>query len=802
MSRKENIASEIEVEKTLKTGTLNLRNYKITQIPPEVFSLTHLTRLDLGRNSLNEISEDICNLTSLKELLLNENQLVTIPSSLSALKTLEFIDLGMNCLTKFPNCLTHLTNLEYLRIGGNAFKTFPDNVANLKELKTLIADNIGLRTFPAALTKLRDLRVLNLSNNALTDLPQEFTKLTKLRTFAVDGNYLTRPPLEIVSRGPGAIINYLHAFDKSEGSFQIREAKLLIVGQGAVGKTCLMNRIIHDEVNPSVATTEGIHIDQWPFRSDDGEPFCVNFWDFGGQEIYHSTHQFFLTKRSLYMFVWDARKEDNLLGFDYWLNVVKLLSDHSPLLVVLNKTDERVKTIDEDSLREKFPNILSFHRVSAFSGSGIPELKADIMKNIVSLEHVGDVLPKAWMQIRKHLEAMKVHSISYSSYLRICAIFGLDEEKANYLSQYFHDLGVFLHFQENPILKQVVFLEPEWATNAVYKIVDTKDVQLAFGSFTYDQLEKFWEAYPRERRVHLLELMKKFEICFQIPETDKYVVPELLSAKRPTFQWDDKDSLHFVYKYEFMPVGVITRFIVRTHDMNRGIYWKNGVVLKRDNTAALVVSEPLSRRIKIQIAGEDKRSLLAVIRREIDYIHKTLNNPAVAATLPCICETCRGLDEPYFHDFDYLRRARAKRKWTVECKKSLEDVRVEDILGEVRAPRTSTTQVNIYGDYYESRVSNIISIGHVQLNREYSDELRLLAGVSPEQYGALIIKLAKLSPYDLEQLQEYAAKFNRRSGDGALLEKIRTFAARHNVPLLQNMIASGLYELLKYLFLA
>ncbi|WP_347242416.1 hypothetical protein [Nostoc sp. FACHB-888] len=30
-----------------------------------------------------------------------------------------------------------------------------------------------------------------------------------------------------------------------------------------------------------------------------GREFRVNIWDFGGQEIYHATHQFFLTRRSL-----------------------------------------------------------------------------------------------------------------------------------------------------------------------------------------------------------------------------------------------------------------------------------------------------------------------------------------------------------------------------------------------------------------------------------------------------------------------------------------------------------------------
>ncbi len=31
-------------------------------------------------------------------------------------------------------------------------------------------------------------------------------------------------------------------------------------------------------------------------------------WDFGGQDIYHATHQFFLTNRGLFLLVWNARQ--------------------------------------------------------------------------------------------------------------------------------------------------------------------------------------------------------------------------------------------------------------------------------------------------------------------------------------------------------------------------------------------------------------------------------------------------------------------------------------------------------------
>ena len=44
--------------------------------------------------------------------------------------------------------------------------------------------------------------------------------------------------------------------------------------------------------------TQGINITDWSVRSSYGD-VRLNIWDFGGQEIMHATHQFFLTERSL-----------------------------------------------------------------------------------------------------------------------------------------------------------------------------------------------------------------------------------------------------------------------------------------------------------------------------------------------------------------------------------------------------------------------------------------------------------------------------------------------------------------------
>ena len=71
--------------------------------------------------------------------------------------------------------------------------------------------------------------------------------------------------------------------------------------------------------------------------------FRVNIWDFGGQEIYHATHQFFLTRRSVYLLVTDDRKEDT--DFNWWLQVEEMLSDGSPLIIVQNEKQDRRRDI-------------------------------------------------------------------------------------------------------------------------------------------------------------------------------------------------------------------------------------------------------------------------------------------------------------------------------------------------------------------------------------------------------------------------------------------------------------------------
>jgi len=586
--------------------------------------------------------------------------------------------------------------LTSLYLCDCSIKEIPNEIFDLNWLNKIDLSNNKILDIPLEIISLSKIESISLKNNSIKKIPKELVFLPNLRHLDISGNPLVEPPIEIANRGLLAIQNYYIELENE--SVEIHEAKLIIVGEGFVGKTTLMHRLIYNSFNPNIKSTEGIEINELNLKIASTDHFKINIWDFGGQEIYHATHQFFLTKRSLYLLIWDATKEDHNSCFDYWLNIIKLLSNSSPVIIVQNKIDTRIKNLDEESLLKSFPNIVGFYNVSAKSEQGITDLFNGIKNHITKLDHIGDYLPKVWEDIREELKNLKKKFILISDYYNICHKYNLNEESAKYLSQYYHDLGVFLHFQNNTILKEIIFLNPEWATNTVYSLTDQNEIISNFGKFDYDDLYRYWSNYPIDKYIHLLELMKKFELCFEIDDTKQYIIPELLPESKSTIQWENKpENINFEYHYQFMPKAIITRFIVRNHYLiYDNCFWKNGVTIHFENSKALIQSNFIEKKISINISGINKHQLLSIIRKEMDYIHRTLNDLNVMEMIPCCCEECIKSDKPHLYDFETLRKFQIKNKKTITCLKSINDVEINNLIGFFEPKVNEEILVKIY----------------------------------------------------------------------------------------------------------
>ncbi|MBG1242272.1 leucine-rich repeat domain-containing protein [Nostoc sp. NZL] len=691
--------------------TLDLSRNQLSSLPPEISQLTNLQSLDLGINQLSSLPPEIGQLTNLQSLDLGINQLSSLPPEIGQLTNLQSLNLGYNQLSSLPPEIVQLTNLQSLYLFSNQLSSLPPEIVQLTNLQTLYLSDNQLSSLPPEIVQLTNLRSLNLNDNQLSSLPPEIVQLTNLRSLNLNDNQLTTLPADICQLPnlealrlhgnpvpiPPEILSSANAKEILDFYFRVQnpketeplyEAKFLIVGEGGAGKTSLAKKIANEtyELQAEEKSTEGIDVIQWKFTLPNGQDFRINIWDFGGQEIYHHTHQFFLTERSLYVLVADTRKENT--DFSYWLKVVELLSDNSPVLIIKNEKQDRQCEVNERQLRGEFTNLKETLATNLATNRGLTEIKDVIGQYISKLPHVGTPLPKLWVRVRAALENYSRNYISVEEYYSLCRVNSLTDKKDMLLlSRYLHDLGVFLHFQGDPFLKNTVILKPEWGTSAVYKVLDNKQVIEKKGRFSKDDLADIWQDVEyAEMQDELLHLMMRFKLCYEIPgNRQNYIAPHLLSTNQPDFNWDESNNLILRYTYDFMPKGILTRFIVEMHSLieQQTLVWKTGVVLNKYQSRAEVIEQYNKREIKVRVAGNRKKELLAVITNELDKIHDSYERLKYQTLVPCNCESCNDSQTPHFYRRDVLYKFRENNRYEIQCLDSGDMVDVRRLIDDV-----------------------------------------------------------------------------------------------------------------------
>ncbi|WP_442941550.1 leucine-rich repeat domain-containing protein [Nostoc sp.] len=705
--------------------TLDLSWNQLSSLPPEFVQLTNLQTLKLGSNQLSSLPPEFVQLTNLQTLDLRWNQLSSLPPEFGQLTNLQSLNLSSNQLSSLPPEFGQLTNLQSLNLDSNQLSSLLPEFGQLTNLQTLDLGSNQLSSLPPEIVQLTNLQTLNLDSNQLSSLPPEIVQLTNLQSLNLSSNPLESPPPEIITKGFRAILDFCRQQLEQETD-RLYEAKLIIVGEGGAGKTTLAKKIQDNQytLQQDENTTEGIDVIQWKFLLDNNNrEFQVNIWDFGGQEIYHATHQFFLTKRSLYALVADTRKEDT--DFYYWLNVVELLSGNSPLLIIKNEKQERKREINERELRREFTNFKETLTTNLATDRGLPEILNKIKHYITNLPHVGIELPKTWVKVREALEGNSHEYISLEEYLNICDQHGFTKQEDKLqLSDYLHDLGVCLHFQDDDFLRKTVILKPAWGTDAVYKVLDNPQVIQNLGKFDRNDLKNIWhENKYANMRPELLRLMMKFKLCYEIPSRPgTYIAPQLLSINQPDFNWDESNNLILRYKYDFMPKGILTRFIVEMHSdiEQQTLVWKTGVVLAKDQTRAEVIEHYNQREIKVRVAGNHKKELLAVINHELEKIHNSYERLQYQTLVPCNCESCKDSQTPHFYRRDVLYKFRENNRDQIQCQDSGDMVYVRRLIDDVLP-----TLPNLEVPMSEPVTRNLVFISYSHKDKKWFDDLKI-----------------------------------------------------------------------------
>lgn len=479
---------EIEIErKQYKTNnnrviSLDLERNEISNIVP-LAELSELESVYLGDNNISDISalkklknlkildlsyNTISNISALEKLekltwlCLRGNNIIDI-SYLSQIYTLNELILDYNKIGSVSS-LANLINLKHLDLEGNVIEDI-SAIGNLMQLNILYLAHNKIREIDA-LANLNNLELLDIASNKITHIPENFINQIKLdySLNVIDGDkaeqiFLFNNPLlpeikqAIESNGREGLLAYYDNLKKGKKPFN--EAKLIFLGEPFSGKTSLMEYLLGKPfVEKDRVMTKGVNLEKWRIKEEyqgKTNDYCINFWDFGGQEIQQSIHQFFLTEGTLYIILLNAETDEQP---DKYLSYLNNYAPDSPFIIVINKIEAHpsakitTNLISEDYAK-RYINTFRVSIKEASQGNKpfveqMEALEKSIRQTLMSLPYIHQEVPKSYFDVKQNLEekyAKKVPYLSNETYLQICKENDVVAETEDDLLKYLNLLG-------------------------------------------------------------------------------------------------------------------------------------------------------------------------------------------------------------------------------------------------------------------------------------------------------------------------------------------------------------------------
>lgn len=580
---------------------LYLLNNQITKIE-NLDNLTMLRQLKLGSNQITKI-ENLEKLISITELSLSGNQITKI-ENLDTLTNLIHLDLYENQIAKIEN-LNILANLSKVYLDDNQIAKI-ENLDKLTKLRDLYLGKNKISKIEN-LDKLNNLHVLRLSNNPVRNFPQSLVNTEDCWAYCKDWiNELNKTPNDLYTN---------------------RQGKLLLLGNGNVGKSSFLDALKYGKCTEDKKTTHAVQLHPWENTHID---YTFQVWDFGGQELFFGTHKLFMQGQSIIAILFDPDTEKETIVPDrsrsqdltrnkrvkHWIEIAKKESPNSPIMVIQTKKNEQPNisnNIEEYCLSQK----IKFIHVDSRTGANIDEAIFYIEKYTKeNLYEYHMQMPRTWDNVRRHFfniqqkENPDKFYFTIDDFYSLCKEYGIESEIHASVLEYLFNAGIV--YRNAKFLPNTVIYDIRWLLGAIYLPFKRdspffnilKDYSRGF--IKYRELKTEWaKVYKVENFPMFLSFMQSCSICFvlngysyktEILEEDYLVFPEFLSIEKPPFieKILDPNLKTIEVEFDYLPTYIIQRFIAKYGNYTSiNNYWYNGLLI--DNKEFLYIESDLER---------------------------------------------------------------------------------------------------------------------------------------------------------------------------------------------------------------
>jgi Ras-related protein Rab-11A len=163
--------------------------------------------------------------------------------------------------------------------------------------------------------------------------------------------------------------------------------KILVAGNGGVGKTTLLRRYVDGVFDDSTIETVGVDFFIKEVLIDDINAHCtLQLWDLGGQERFRYMLENFVMGARGALLLFDMTKMPVISEILEWVNIVRIHDINLPILLVGSKLDlESVIAVDKETgkhIKNTF-NMIDYIQTSSKTGYNVSEVFIRIIKYII-----------------------------------------------------------------------------------------------------------------------------------------------------------------------------------------------------------------------------------------------------------------------------------------------------------------------------------------------------------------------------------------------------------------------------------
>ncbi|MBV6451122.1 MAG: hypothetical protein MHPDNHAH_01851 [Anaerolineales bacterium] len=508
----------------------------------------------------------------------------------------------------------------------------------------------------------------------------------------MDDNPLNLELAEAYKHSFNAVQVYLRA--KATSQITLNEAKLILVGEGEVGKTCLMDALLNNDwqEHPS---THGIEIQSIKATNSETQTeITLNGWDFGGQRVYRPTHQLFFSAPAVYLVVWKPREGSQAGQVKEWIQLVKRREPSAKIIVVATHggPQQRQPDIDRQELWDQFgkDTVVDFFFVDSKPDAqghrkGIAELKEAIARVAASLPEVGRSMPKSFADVRLALQERNAPYLPLDEVLAICRAHHMDDEIARLFITISHRLGHLTHYENDPALRDIVILRPDWLATAMSYVLDDEATRKSHGLVDFSRLGQLWDdptrpadtRYPATLHRIFLRLMERFDLSYRVAGLSKdddsnpvSLIAQLVPDTTPKEEdfakaWSPKLAQGDIQQTQICRIvdaangqsanaeGLFYQLIVRLHkyslgreNYNDSVHWQRGLVLDADYNGRALLRH-IGNDVHITVRAAFPERFLGMLTEEVKYLVESFwEGLRCDVTVPCLATPeCKGLFE-------------------------------------------------------------------------------------------------------------------------------------------------------------